>query len=170
MSLLEAIKIGRGESGSSDSRAAKTALDDGPKVDIAHGYRVGQCRSGGRGDVGAGVPDADGDKLQGAHTVQCREWGMSARYPARVSTTRTAQCIDGRAIAAEVKALLAVRVAELAALDRFVRLDVLLSGGNEAGGVYAKNQASMCAELGIEYRMHAVQADASRVTGIAADI
>jgi methylenetetrahydrofolate dehydrogenase (NADP+)/methenyltetrahydrofolate cyclohydrolase len=86
---------------------------------------------------------------------------MSARYPAGVSTTRTAQCIDGRALAAEVKAILAARVAKLAALNRFVRLDVVLSGGNEAGGVYAKNQASMCAELGIEYRMHAIEADAS---------
>jgi methylenetetrahydrofolate dehydrogenase (NADP+)/methenyltetrahydrofolate cyclohydrolase len=78
-----------------------------------------------------------------------------------VSTTGTAQCIDGRALAAEVKATLAGRVRALAAGGRAVRLDVVLAAGNEAGGVYAKNQASMCAELGIEYRMHPVPADAS---------
>ncbi len=37
----------------------------------------------------------------------------------------------------------------------------MLAAGNAEGGVYARNQAAMCAEIGIEYRRHEVAADAS---------
>ena len=57
--------------------------------------------------------------------------------------------------------MLAGRVAELASGGHPVRLDVVLATGNSEGGVYARNQALMCAEIGIEYRMHEVAADAS---------
>ncbi|MDP7030296.1 MAG: bifunctional 5,10-methylenetetrahydrofolate dehydrogenase/5,10-methenyltetrahydrofolate cyclohydrolase [Phycisphaerales bacterium] len=81
-----------------------------------------------------------------------------------MNPTGTAHIIDGRALARDVKAVLTARVAELSAQGHPVRLDVVLASGNAAGGVYARNQATMCAEIGIEYRMHEVPSDADEST------
>lgn len=72
----------------------------------------------------------------------------------------TATLIDGRALAATVKETLAVRIGELLAVKCSVRLDVVLADDNPAGLVYARNQAKMCEELDIEYRVHPVACDA----------
>lgn len=72
----------------------------------------------------------------------------------------TATLIDGRALAATVKETLAVRIGELLAEKCSVRLDVVLADDNPAGLVYARNQAKMCEELDIEYRVHPVACDA----------
>ncbi|MCP4758771.1 MAG: bifunctional 5,10-methylenetetrahydrofolate dehydrogenase/5,10-methenyltetrahydrofolate cyclohydrolase [Planctomycetes bacterium] len=77
-----------------------------------------------------------------------------------MSTAETAKIIDGRELADAVKRELATRVAELAANGISVRLDVVLAAGNPAGSVYARNQASMCEEIGIDYRLHEVACDA----------
>jgi methylenetetrahydrofolate dehydrogenase (NADP+) / methenyltetrahydrofolate cyclohydrolase len=77
-------------------------------------------------------------------------------YPSHM----TATLIDGRALAATVKETLAVRIGELLAEKCSVRLDVVLADHNPAGSVYARNQAKMCEELGIEYRVHPVACDA----------
>lgn len=68
-----------------------------------------------------------------------------------------AAVIDGRALADQAKTDLARTISDAGVP---VRLDVLLAGGNSAGAVYARNQASMCAELGIDYRRHEIAADA----------
>ncbi len=78
-----------------------------------------------------------------------------------VSTAETAKIIDGRALAAEVKRELAARVADLSAGGHPVRLDVILASENAAGAVYARNQAAMCEEIGIDYRLHEVACDAA---------
>ena len=73
----------------------------------------------------------------------------------------TARIIDGVAIAAELKANLARRAAEIKDRGGRVRLDaVLVDGGDNASRVYAENQARTCASLGIEYRLHKVAAGA----------
>jgi methylenetetrahydrofolate dehydrogenase (NADP+)/methenyltetrahydrofolate cyclohydrolase len=77
-----------------------------------------------------------------------------------VSTAETARIIDGQALAAGVKRELFDRVSELTATRNPVRLDVILAAGNPAGAVYARNQASMCEEIGIDYRLHEVAHDA----------
>jgi len=77
-------------------------------------------------------------------------------YPSHM----TATLIDGRALAATVKETLAVRIGELLAEKCSVRLDVVLADDNPAGLVYARNQAKMCEELDIEYRVHPVACDA----------
>ena len=40
-----------------------------------------------------------------------------------------------------------------------MRLDAILIGSNQSAGVYASNQARMCAEVGIEYRLHELSDD-----------
>ncbi|MDP6479947.1 MAG: bifunctional 5,10-methylenetetrahydrofolate dehydrogenase/5,10-methenyltetrahydrofolate cyclohydrolase [Phycisphaerales bacterium] len=77
-----------------------------------------------------------------------------------MTATDTATLIDGRALASKVKETLAARIEELRNEGRSVRLDVVLADENPAGSVYARNQAKMCEELGIEYRLHAVVSDA----------
>jgi len=81
-----------------------------------------------------------------------------------MTAAESATLIDGRALAATSKESLAVRIAELHASGRSVRLDVILAGGNPAGAVYARNQAQTCEELGIAYRMHDVAADVDEET------
>jgi len=77
-----------------------------------------------------------------------------------------ARIIDGKQIAAEVRRNVAARVATLR--DRRsgeapARLDAVLvaSGPDDPSLVYAENQARTCAELGIEYRLHQLDHDAT---------
>jgi len=72
-----------------------------------------------------------------------------------------AQVIDGRALAARHRAELGARVAKIRDAGGTIRLDaVLVDSGDSAARVYADNQASTCAELGIEYRLHELKAGA----------
>lgn len=77
-----------------------------------------------------------------------------------MTTMTTARIIDGKALAGEVKTRIADRVAALRARGRSVRLDAILTAGGGASEIYARNQAAMCAELGIDYELHDLPADA----------
>lgn len=88
--------------------------------------------------------------------------GARPRILPAMTAAESATLIDGRALAGTVKAELAVRVHELQAAGRSVRLDVVLADENPAGSVYARNQAKMCEELGIDYRLHPVACDAGQ--------
>jgi methylenetetrahydrofolate dehydrogenase (NADP+)/methenyltetrahydrofolate cyclohydrolase len=61
-----------------------------------------------------------------------------------------ATIIDGRALAAKVKANLVERISVL----NNVRLDAVLVGGDQGAHIYAKNQAKACDEVGIEFVLH----------------
>jgi methylenetetrahydrofolate dehydrogenase (NADP+)/methenyltetrahydrofolate cyclohydrolase len=73
-----------------------------------------------------------------------------------------ARTIDGRAIAEDVRRTVAARVADLRARGMAARLDAVLvaSGPDDPSLVYAENQKSTCAELGIEYHLHRLPANA----------
>lgn len=66
----------------------------------------------------------------------------------------TARIIDGKALAETIRGDVRRRVAALKMAHRAVRLDALLVGTDAAGEIYARNQASSCAEVGIEYKLH----------------
>ena len=73
----------------------------------------------------------------------------------------SARIIDGKHIAREVRATVAQRVQRLAASGRTPRLDAVLVDCDPSGAsrVYAENQARMCAELGIAYKLHTLGPD-----------
>jgi methylenetetrahydrofolate dehydrogenase (NADP+) / methenyltetrahydrofolate cyclohydrolase len=72
-----------------------------------------------------------------------------------------ARIIDGKALAEQYRRDIAARVSALKARGREVRLDALLAeAGDTAARVYAENQGRTCAQLGIDYRLHAFKADA----------
>src|SRR3954465_5433320 len=77
------------------------------------------------------------------------------------ASARSAQIIDGKALAAQVKADVRQRVARLKSQGRPVRLDAVLASGDSAAGLYGRNQASTCAELGIEYHLQELPATAN---------
>src|SRR4029453_13431425 len=76
------------------------------------------------------------------------------------SSTRKARIIDGKALAAQVQEEVKHRVAKLSAAGRPVRLDAILVGGDGAATIYARNQASTCQQLGIEYHLQELPAKA----------
>ena len=76
-------------------------------------------------------------------------------------TAQTAQIVDGKALAAAVRADVSQRVARLRAQGRRVRLDAVLAGGDRAAELYAESQARTCEAVGIEYRLHRLQANAA---------
>ena len=79
--------------------------------------------------------------------------GQPGSEPAR------GRVIDGREVAREITDGVRERVAELRSNGLRVRLDaVLVDSGDNGARVYAQNQASTCAELGIEYRLHELPA------------
>jgi methylenetetrahydrofolate dehydrogenase (NADP+)/methenyltetrahydrofolate cyclohydrolase len=71
-----------------------------------------------------------------------------------------ARLIDGKALAAQVKRDVKRRVATLRDAGRPVRLDAILAGGDSAAALYARNQASTCEEMGIEYHLQELPAHA----------
>ena len=72
-----------------------------------------------------------------------------------------ARIIDGKALAADFKAEIARRVAAVRERGRNVRLDaVLVDAGDSGSRVYAQNQGRTCEQLGIEYKLHQLDADA----------
>ncbi|MCH2133776.1 MAG: bifunctional 5,10-methylenetetrahydrofolate dehydrogenase/5,10-methenyltetrahydrofolate cyclohydrolase [Phycisphaerales bacterium] len=76
--------------------------------------------------------------------------------------SQTGQIIDGKAIAARVRETVAVRTAALVQAGARVSLDAVIVGANQAGRVYADNQARMCAEVGIDYRLHELPAETTQ--------
>ncbi|MHC4948262.1 MAG: bifunctional 5,10-methylenetetrahydrofolate dehydrogenase/5,10-methenyltetrahydrofolate cyclohydrolase [Planctomycetota bacterium] len=72
-----------------------------------------------------------------------------------------ARLIDGKALAASVRSELARRVADLRDAGRTVRLDAILTGNGGPAGLYAHRQAETCAELGIDYVLHDLPANAA---------
>ncbi len=79
----------------------------------------------------------------------------------KVQSPRGARIIDGKALAAEVQEHVKRRVAKLKAQGRPVRLDAILVGGDSAAAIYARNQASTCDALGIEYHLQELPGSAA---------
>ena len=69
--------------------------------------------------------------------------------------------IDGKAIAADLRARVAETVAELADRDISPGLATVLVGDDPASRVYVRNKIRMCAEVGIRSIEHAPDADIS---------
>lgn len=69
------------------------------------------------------------------------------------TNTSAAKLIDGRALAAQVKQRVKERAAKLRAAGKRVRLDAILVGAENAAAIYAKNQATTCREVDIEYHL-----------------
>lgn len=73
-----------------------------------------------------------------------------------------ATIIDGKAIAADRRQKLVPRIQKIKAAGAPVRLDALIAGaGDTASRVYADNQRATCESLGIDYRLHELDADAT---------
>jgi len=71
------------------------------------------------------------------------------------ATTMSAQILDGKAIAAEIRATLATRVAErLAAGLPAPGLAVVLVGDNPAARTYVRNKRQACAEAGFHSQLY----------------
>ena len=65
-----------------------------------------------------------------------------------------ARILDGKAVAAEVRAQVAAQVAELKAKGVPVRLDVILVGEDPASVTYVSSKQRDCAEVGIDSGVH----------------
>ena len=74
----------------------------------------------------------------------------------------TAKIIDGKAIAQEIRADLAKRVAELTAQGKTPGLHVVLVGDNPASKVYVRNKQRACEEVGINSTVHRLAEDTTR--------
>ena len=68
--------------------------------------------------------------------------------------------IDGAAIAARIKQEVAARVRALKDRGRGVHLTAVLVGSTPAGELYAERQRQACAEVGIDYELRTLPADA----------
>ncbi len=77
------------------------------------------------------------------------------------TVSHKAAIIDGRELAKQFKTDVAERVQRLRSQGRPVRLDAVLCGVDQGAKIYAHNQARTCAELGIEYVLHELSANAS---------
>ena len=83
-------------------------------------------------------------------------------YPAPMKVEQMGQIIDGKAIAAQVRETLMARTAALKDSGKSCSLDAVIVGANQSGRVYAENQARMCAEVGIDYRLHEYPAEVTQ--------
>ncbi len=72
-----------------------------------------------------------------------------------------AHVLDGKAMAQSVRDGLRGRVATGQASGQPVRLDAVIASADRAAHLYAENQAKHCADVGIEYHLHRLPADAS---------
>ena len=72
---------------------------------------------------------------------------LPGAYPAPMP----ARILDGKSLAAAVRAAVRERVARA---GRGARLDAVLVGNDPAAELYAQSQGRTCAEVGIEYRLH----------------
>ena len=73
----------------------------------------------------------------------------------------TARTIDGRALAGRIKQETTDTVRALAADGVRVGLDAVMVGDPATGKIYARSQKKRCDEVGIDYRLHAMPADAA---------
>ncbi len=73
-----------------------------------------------------------------------------------------ARILDGKAVAAEVRAQVAAQVAELKERGVAVRLDVVLVGEDPASVTYVASKQRDCAEVGIDSRVHRFPAEVSQ--------
>jgi methylenetetrahydrofolate dehydrogenase (NADP+)/methenyltetrahydrofolate cyclohydrolase len=69
--------------------------------------------------------------------------------------------LDGKAVAAQLRAEVAEGVAELKDRGILVRLDVILVGDDPASATYVRMKQRDCEEVGIESRAHRFAADVS---------
>jgi len=77
------------------------------------------------------------------------------------SMTHAGAIIDGNSLAKRYRDQIRERVAAVKARSGAVRLDaVIVDSGDSAARVYAENQGRTCAEMGIEYRLHELDAGA----------
>ncbi len=67
-----------------------------------------------------------------------------------------AQLIDGKAIAAEIRAQVKCQVDELQAQGQTVKLVSVLVGKPEAAEIYSQSQARCCAEVGIQFELQSL--------------
>ncbi len=72
-----------------------------------------------------------------------------------------ATIIDGRELAARVREDVRRRAMALREAGRPARLDAILARGDAGAEIYARNQKRTCEELGIEYVLHELPADAA---------
>lgn len=77
------------------------------------------------------------------------------------NTMTSAKIIDGTALASRIKEETKEQVRRLAARGVRVSLDAVIVGDPETGGIYARSQRKRCEDVGIEYRLHTLDADAS---------
>ncbi len=87
--------------------------------------------------------------------------GMPGMRPGLAPGPEGAVVIDGRELAARVRADVRRRAEALRAAGRPARLDAILARGDGGAEIYARNQERTCRELGIDYVLHEVDADAS---------
>ena len=73
----------------------------------------------------------------------------------------TSKIIDGKALAQIIRNDVAQRVIDLQSRNVTVRLDALIVAGDAGGALYAEKQASTCEALGIQYKLHTLDADAT---------
>ena len=73
-----------------------------------------------------------------------------------------ATIIDGRSLAAAVKEDLSSRITVLNGNGIQVRLHAVLVGGDQGARLYAKNQASACSDVGIDYTLHEMSEDSTQ--------
>jgi len=78
---------------------------------------------------------------------------VSASASAETASVTNARIIDGRALAAAVKQQVRERAAALAKRGKPVRLDAILASADPGAAIYARNQATTCKEVGIEYHL-----------------
>ena len=76
----------------------------------------------------------------------------------------SAAIIDGRAIAGELRAELAIRVARLADLGVVPGLAVIIVGNDPASAIYVRNKARASGEIGIRSEVHALDAATPQAT------
>lgn len=69
--------------------------------------------------------------------------------------------IDGKALGERIKEETTSRVRGLAEDGVCVALDAIMVGDPTAGAIYARSQRRRCEEVGIEYRLHRLEATAS---------
>ena len=75
-------------------------------------------------------------------------------------STTSAKIIDGRALGRRIKEETASHVRALGENGVRVSLDAVMVGDAGAGEIYARSQRRRCQEVGIEYRLHALGAQA----------
>jgi len=73
----------------------------------------------------------------------------------------SATIIDGRSLGRRIKEQTASQVTRLLADGLAVRLDAVMVGDPAAGEIYARSQRKRCQDVGIDYHLHSLGADAT---------